>query len=200
MSPIFRVKSELGLGNLLNTIWLHKNRSHFCHIFRHRKTWNDFVTDSRPRRSFLGLLSVLNPIGLDTKKPRNYLIVRGLSRIFRFSSEVHSGGRGDWTLVQTRTQQAFYMLSLRIVFRVRTGPRQPILTLVPLFRAAVGTPAALFPNFSAPPCPNVSEPGNGEMSRSPHFEANKGTLLYFRLRSESVIVIFANYRSTLLLL
>ena len=36
----------------------------------------------------------LNPIGLDTKKPRNYLIVRGLSRIFRFSSEVHSGAGG----------------------------------------------------------------------------------------------------------
>lgn len=44
--------------------------------------------------SFLGLM-VLNPIGLDTKKPRNYLIVRGLSRIFRFSSEVHSGAGGD---------------------------------------------------------------------------------------------------------
>lgn len=32
--------------------------------------------------------------GIRYKKPRNYLIVRGLSRIFRFSSEVHSGAGG----------------------------------------------------------------------------------------------------------
>jgi len=90
------------------------------------------------------------------------------------------------------------MLSLWFGFRDKTGPRQPILSLVPKSRNRAGTTQLLFPNFSAPPCPNVSERGNGEMSRSPHFEANKGTLLYFRLRSESVIVIFANYRSTLL--
>lgn len=29
------------------------------------------------------------------EKPRNYLIVRGLSRIFRFSSDVHSGAGGS---------------------------------------------------------------------------------------------------------
>ena len=127
MSPIFRVKSELGLRNLLNTIWLHKYRSHFCHNFRHRKTWNDFVTDSRPRRSFLGLISVLNPIGLDIIKPRNYLIVRGLSRLFRISSEVHSGAGGTWTLVQTRNQCAFYVRILRLVFVLRqAGDGQPM--------------------------------------------------------------------------
>lgn len=38
-----------------------------------------------------GLIPVLNPIGLDMKKPRNYLIVRGLSRIFRFSSVIAAG-------------------------------------------------------------------------------------------------------------
>ena len=99
MSPIFRLTSELCLWIYLNTNWLHRFRSHFCHNFRHKKTWNDLVTNSRPRRSFLGLISVLNPIGLDTKKPRNYLIVRGLSRIFRFSSEVHSGAGGHPTPV-----------------------------------------------------------------------------------------------------
>lgn len=41
--------------------------------------------------SFFGLIPVLNPIGLDTKKPRNYLIIRGLSRIFRFSSVIAAG-------------------------------------------------------------------------------------------------------------
>lgn len=40
---------------------------------------------------FFGLIPVLNPIGLDTKKPQNYLIVRGLSRIFRFSSVIAAG-------------------------------------------------------------------------------------------------------------
>lgn len=59
----------------------------------------------------------------------------------------------------------------------------------------VGDATLLFPNFSAPLCPNVSEPGNGAMSRSAHFEQNKGTLLYFGLRSESVVSICANYSS-----
>lgn len=60
---------------------------------------------------------------------------------------------------------------------------------------AVKANAILFPNFSAPSCPNVSERGNGMMSRLHHYDANKANLLYFSLGSESVIVIFANYRS-----
>ena len=132
-------------------------------------------------RSFFGLIPVLNPIGLDTKKPRNYLIVRGLSRIFRYSSEVHSGDGGVWTLVQTRTQWAFYMLSHWLGFRGKTGSRLPILPLASESRPTCEANAGLFPNFSAPPDPNVSERGNGEMSRLHHCDADKAVLLYFRL-------------------
>jgi len=76
-----------------------------------------------------------------------------------------------------------------------TGSRLPIISLSFLFQSPDKAPGNLFPNFSAPSCPNVSEPGNGMMSRSHHFDANKANLLYFSLGSESVIVIFANYRS-----
>jgi len=63
------------------------------------------------------------------------------------------------------------------------------------FQLSVKVPGNLFPNFSAPSFPNVSERGNGMMSRLHHFDANKANLLYFGSGSESVIVIFANYRS-----
>ena len=152
-----------------------------------------------------GLFSVRHRSWVDVfrhEKTAEYIdilrLVLILSCVGRRVSGAHSGAGGDWTLVQTWNQWAFYMLSPWIGFRDKTGPRQPILPLVPKSRNRVGTTQLLFPNFSAPPCPNVSERGNGEMSRSPHFEVNKGTLLYFRLRSESVIVIFANYSSTLL--
>ena len=36
-----------------------------------------------------------------------------------------------------------------------------------------------FPNFLAPPYPNVSERGNGVMSRQRHFGADKANLLCF---------------------
>lgn len=87
------------------------------------------------------------------------------------------------------------MLSHRLGFRRMAGSRLPTIPLSFKSRGEVKDASPLFPNFSAPLCPNVSEQGNGAMSRSLHFEANKGTLLYFRLRSESVIVIFANYSS-----
>lgn len=87
------------------------------------------------------------------------------------------------------------MLSLRIGFRVAAGSRLPTATLASKSRRKCEASLLLFPIFSAPLCPNVSEQGNGAMSRSAHFEQNKGILLYFRSRSESVIVIFANYRS-----
>ena len=87
------------------------------------------------------------------------------------------------------------MLSHPIDFRVKTGRWQPTLTLSSKFQTCIKALQILFPNFSAPSCPNVSERGNGMMSRLPHFEANKANLLYFGLGSESVIVIFANYRS-----
>ena len=46
--------------------------------------------------TILSGLSYVDPEtkGLDTKKPRNYLIVRGLSSLFRRSSVVHSGAGG----------------------------------------------------------------------------------------------------------
>ncbi len=87
------------------------------------------------------------------------------------------------------------MLSHRLGSRGMAGSRLPTVPLSSKFRSVVEEATLLFPNFSAPLCPNVSERGNGAMSRSAHFEQNKGTLLYFRLRSESVIVIFANYSS-----
>ena len=87
------------------------------------------------------------------------------------------------------------MLSHRFDFRDMTGSRLPIMPLSFLFRLSVKAPESLFPNFSAPSDPNVSEPGNGMVSRSRHFDANKANLLYFGLGSESVSVIFANYRS-----
>ena len=87
------------------------------------------------------------------------------------------------------------MLSHRLDFREMAGSRLPTISLAFKSRRAVKAAAPLFPNFSAPLCPNVSERGNGAMSRSAHFEQNKGILLCFRSRSESVIVIFANYSS-----
>lgn len=87
------------------------------------------------------------------------------------------------------------MLSHRIGFRTMAGSRRPTIALSSKSRRESEAIPLLFPNFSAPLCPNVSERGNGAMSRSVHFEQNKGILLYFRSRSESVIVIFANYRS-----
>ena len=98
MSPIFRVMSKLRPYIYLNTNRLYHFSSPTCHHFSFHNLGNDLVTNSGPKWSFLGLVSVLNPIGLDTKKPRNYLIVRGLSRIFRFSSEVHSGAGGTCSL------------------------------------------------------------------------------------------------------
>ena len=93
-SPIFRVVSKVRPCRYLNTNRLYRFLSPTCHHFSFQNLGDDLVTNSGPKRSFLGLIPVLNPIGLDTKKPRNYLIVRGLSRIFRFSSEVHSGDGG----------------------------------------------------------------------------------------------------------
>lgn len=90
------------------------------------------------------------------------------------------------------------MLSHRIDFRAVAGSRRPTIALSSKSRRESEAIPLLFPNFSAPLYPNVSERGNGAMSRSAHFEQNKGILLYFRSRSESVIVIFANYRSMLL--
>ena len=87
------------------------------------------------------------------------------------------------------------MLSRRIVFRSVTGSWQPITPLAFKFQLQCKANYNLFPNFSAPPYPNASEPGNGVMSRSHHFDANKAILLYFRSSSESVVVIFANYSS-----
>lgn len=87
------------------------------------------------------------------------------------------------------------MLSHRFGFRDMTGSRLPIMPLSFKFQLLVKAPESLFPNFSAPSDPNVSEPGNGMVSRSRHFDANKANLLYFGLGSESVSVIFANYRS-----
>lgn len=87
------------------------------------------------------------------------------------------------------------MLSHRFGFRGMTGSRLPIMSLSFKFQLSVKAPESLFPNFSAPSDPNVSEPGNGMVSRSHHFDANKANLLYFGLGSESVSVIFANYRS-----
>ena len=87
------------------------------------------------------------------------------------------------------------MLSHRLGFREMAGSRLPTISLAFKSRRAVKAAVPLFPNFSAPLCPNVSERGNGAMSRSAHFEQNKGILLCFRSRSESVIVIFANYSS-----
>ena len=87
------------------------------------------------------------------------------------------------------------MLSHRFGFRGMTGSRLPIMSLSFKFRLSVKAPENLFPNFSAPSDPNVSEPGNGMVSRPHHFDANKANLLYFGLGSESVSVIFANYRS-----
>ena len=87
------------------------------------------------------------------------------------------------------------MLSHRIGFRVSAGSRPPTGTLASKSRRESEAVSLLFPIFLAPLCPNVSERGNGAMSRSTHFEQNKGILLCFRSRSESVIVIFANYRS-----
>lgn len=87
------------------------------------------------------------------------------------------------------------MLSHRLDFRGMAGSRLPTIPLYSKSRRGAESSTLLFPNFLAPLCPNVSERGNGAMSRSAHFEQNKGTLLYFRLRSESVIVIFANYSS-----
>lgn len=102
------------------------------------------------------------------KKPRNYLIVRGLSRIFRFSSEVHSGDGGSRTLVQTWTQKGFYMLSHPIGFRPRAGWWRPTRGLAPQFRKTVGAAAFLFANLLAPPCRNASQRGNRAMSRLRH--------------------------------
>ncbi len=76
-----------------------------------------------------------------------------------------------------------------------TGSRPPIISLSFKFQRPVKAPGSLFPNFSAPSYPNVSERGNGMMSRLHHFDADKANLLYFSLGSESVSVIFANYRS-----
>ncbi len=87
------------------------------------------------------------------------------------------------------------MLSHRIGFRELTGSRRPISSLSFKIQLPVKAPESLFPIYSAPSCPNVSEPGNGMMSRSRHCDANKANLLYFGLGSESVIVIFANYSS-----
>ena len=87
------------------------------------------------------------------------------------------------------------MLSHRLGFRDAAGSRPPTASLASKSRREAEATPLLFPNFSAPLCPNVSERGNGAMSRSAHFEQNKGILLYFRSRSESVIVIFANYSS-----
>ena len=87
------------------------------------------------------------------------------------------------------------MLSHRLGFRDMAGSRPPTTSLAFRSRKEVKAASLLFPNFSAPLCPNVSERGNGAMSRSAHFEPNKGILLCFRSRSESVIVIFANYSS-----
>ena len=126
------------------------------------------MTDSRPRRSFLGLISVLNPIGLDTKKPRNYLIVRGFTRFVRFSSEVHSGDGGSRTLVQTRTQQGFYMLSHPVGFRPQTGWWRPTCGLAPKFREKAGASVSLFAIFLALPYRNASQRGNRAMSRLRH--------------------------------
>ena len=131
MSPIFRVMSKLRPYIYLNTNGLYHFSSPTCHHFSFHNLGNDLVTNSGPKWSFLGLVSVLHPIGLDTKKPRNYLIVRGLSRIFRFSSEVHSGDGGSRTLVQTWTQKGFYMLSHPIGFRPRAGWWRPTRGLAP---------------------------------------------------------------------
>lgn len=76
-----------------------------------------------------------------------------------------------------------------------TGSRPPIMPLSFKFQFSVKAPENLFPNFSAPSCPNVSERGNGMMSRPRHFDRDKANLLYFSLGSESVVVSFANYRS-----
>lgn len=76
-----------------------------------------------------------------------------------------------------------------------TGSRPPIMPLSFLFQPPVKAPEGQFPNFSAPSCPNVSERGNGMMSRPRHFDRDKANLLYFSLGSESVVVSFANYRS-----
>ena len=87
------------------------------------------------------------------------------------------------------------MLSHRIGFRRLTGSRPPMSLLSFKFQTMPKACIILFPNFLAPPYPNVSEPGNGVMSRQLHFGADKANLLYFGLGSESVIVIFANYSS-----
>ena len=73
------------------------------------------------------------------------------------------------------------MLSYRIGFREMTGPKLPIISLSFKFRHSAKASEHLFPTFSAPPYPNVSEPNNGVMSRLHHFDANKAVLLYFRL-------------------
>ena len=65
------------------------------------------------------------------------------------------------------------MLSRQLGFRATAGLRQPTDALAPEFRQTDGATGCLFPNFPAPPYPNVSERGNGVMSRSPHpLEAN----------------------------
>ncbi len=75
------------------------------------------------------------------------------------------------------------------------GSRLPTISLSFKFQISIKALEILFPNYSAPSYPNVSERGNGMMSRSHHFDTNKANLLYFGSGSESVIVIFANYRS-----
>lgn len=87
------------------------------------------------------------------------------------------------------------MLSHCLGFRPQAGSGRPTCSLAPKSRETAGASASLFPYFLAPPYPNVTERGNGVMSRRCHCDTDKGILLYFRSRSESVVVIFANYRS-----
>ena len=61
------------------------------------------------------------------------------------------------------------MLSLCLGFRRMAGSRPPTMRLVSLSRVEAETSSPLFPIFLAPSCPNVSEPGNGMMSRLPNF-------------------------------
>lgn len=99
------------------------------------------------------------------EKPRNYLIVRGFTRFVRLSSEVHSGDGGSRTLVQTRTQQGFYMLSRRLGFRLQAGSWLPTCSLSPDFRVTAGASVSLFAIFLALPYRNASQRGNRAMSR-----------------------------------
>ena len=86
-SPNFRLVSELRLYMYLNTKLLQSFLAHFWHTNHNTILCAELVPKVCLKWSFFGLESVLNPIGKDTKKPQNYLIVCGLSLLVRFWSD-----------------------------------------------------------------------------------------------------------------